>query len=113
STEPVPGSFPRYMFRDQLLTIMRGHPVPLGASRTPNGINFVLISRHATGVRLVLSEPCNTEVSVEIPLGPDYFRTGDHWHVRIGGLPDEFAYGYRIEGPQGEVHRYDPSIVLI
>jgi isoamylase len=113
STEPVPGSFPRYMFRDQMLTILRGHPVPLGASRTPNGINFVLISRHATGVRLVLSEPCNTEVSVEIPLGPDYYRTGDHWHVRIAGLPDEFAYGYRIEGPLGEVHRYDPSIVLI
>jgi isoamylase len=113
SSEPTPGTSPSYIFQDQMLTILRGHPVPLGASRTPNGINFVLISRHATEVRLVLSEPCNPEVSVEIPLEPNLYRTGDHWHVRVSGLPDEFAYGYRVDGPQGELHRYDPSIVLI
>jgi isoamylase len=111
--EPASGTFPRYSFRGLPLTITRGHPVPLGASRTPSGINFVLISRHATSVRLVISEPCNTEVFVEIPLGPMYFRTGDHWHVRIDGLPDEFAYGYRVDGPKGIGNRYDPSIVLI
>ena len=108
-----PGSFPRYTFRGHPLTVTRGHPVPLGASRIPGGVNFVIISRHATSVRLVISEPCNTELFVEIPLGPMYFRTGDHWHVRVEGLPDEFAYGYRVDGPKGYGNRFDPSLVLI
>ncbi len=92
---------PRYQFRGHPLKVTRGHPLPLGASRTPDGVNFVLICRHATSVRLVLSEPCNPEIETEIPLGPRFFRTGDHWHVRILGLPDEFCYGYRVDGPRG------------
>jgi glycogen operon protein len=104
---------PRYQFRGHPLKVTRGHPLPLGASRTPDGVNFVLICRHATSVRLVLSEPCNPEVETEIPLGPRFFRTGDHWHVRILGLPEEFCYGYRVDGPRGPMHRYDPSIVLL
>ena len=97
----VEGPGPRYQFRGHPLEVSRGHPVPLGASRSQDGVNFVLICRHATSVRLVLSEPCNPEVETEIPLGPRYFRTGDHWHVRIHGLPDEFCYGYRVDGPEG------------
>jgi len=108
-----PSLFPTYTFRGLELTVTRGHPVPLGASRTAGGVNFVIISRHATSVRLVICEPCNPEVSVEIPLGPQYFRTGDHWHVRVEGLPDEFAYGYRVDGPSEEGNKYDPTVVLI
>ena len=104
---------PRYQFRGHPLRVTRGHPLPLGASRTIGGINFVLICRHATSVRLVLSEPCNPESETEIPLGPRFFRTGDHWHIRVEGLPDEFAYGYRVDGPSGPMHRYDPSLVLL
>ncbi len=107
-----PGAFPRYTFQGLPLTVTRGHPVPLGASRTPSGVNFAIISRHATSVRLVISEPCNPETFIEIPLGPKYFRTGDHWHVRVDGLPDEFAYGYRVDGPKGNGNRFDPSLVL-
>ena len=104
---------PRYQYRGHPLKVTRGHPLPLGASRSQDGVNFVLICRHATSVRLVLSEPCNPEVETEIPLGPQFFRTGDHWHVRILGLPDEFCYGYRVDGPKGPMHRYDPNIVLL
>ena len=111
--EPYPGNSPRYTYRGHPLFITRGHPVPLGASRAGGGVNFVIISRHATAVSLVISEPCNNEVSVEIPLGPEYFRTGDHWHIRVAGLPDEFAYGYRVDGPNGVGHRFDPTLVLI
>ena len=67
----------------------------------PNGVNFALICRHGTAVSLVLSEPCNGEIAAEIPLDPRYNRTGDHWHVRVDGLPDEFCYGYRVDGPDG------------
>lgn len=104
---------PRYQFRGHPLKVTRGQPLPLGASRSRDGVNFVLICRHATSVRLVLSEPCNPEVETEIPLGPQYFRTGNHWHVRILGLPEEFCYGYRVDGPEGPMHRYDPSVVLL
>ena len=104
---------PRYQFRGHPLKVTRGQPLPLGASRSQDGVNFVLICRHATSVRLVLSEPCNPEIETEIPLGPRFFRTGDHWHVRILGLPEEFCYGYRVDGPEGPMHRYDPSIVLL
>ncbi len=104
---------PRYHYRGHPLKVSRGQPLPLGASRSQDGVNFVLICRNATSVRLVLSEPCNPEIETEIPLGPQYFRTGDHWHVRILGLPEEFCYGYKVDGPKGPMHRYDPTIVLL
>ncbi len=106
-------SGPRIHFRGHPLRVSRGHPLPLGASRAADGVNFVLICRHATSVRLVLSEPCKPEVETEVPLGPRYFKTGDHWHVRVEGLPDEFCYGYRVDGPTGPMHRYDPTVVLL
>ncbi|MGE5754951.1 MAG: alpha-amylase family glycosyl hydrolase, partial [Planctomycetaceae bacterium] len=104
---------PSYAFRDRPLTVMRGHPLPLGASVTPNGVNFALICRHGTAVSLVLSQHCSAEIATEIPLDPARNRTGNYWHIRIAGLPDEFCYGYRVDGPKGVGHRYDPSIVLL
>jgi glycogen operon protein len=92
---------------------MRGAPLPLGASRAPDGVNFALISRHATAVWLVLSDPCSDAAQAEVPLDPDLCRTGDLWHVRIGGLPEDFCYGYRVDGPSVGGHRYDPGRVLI
>ena len=73
----------------------------------------VLISQHATAVRLVLFEDEGEEIAAEIPLAPALYRTGFHWHVRIGGLPDEFCYGYRVAGPSGEGHRFDPALILL
>ena len=110
----VPASNTRtYSFGRHPLKITRGHPIPLGASRTADGINFAVISRHATAVTLVLSEPCKAESVEEIPLDPNFHRTGDHWHIRVSGLPSEVCYGYRVDGPTGPMHRYDPSVVLI
>ncbi len=43
--------------------------------------------------------PASGEIYAEIPLDPLYNRTGDHWHVRVDGLPEEFCYGYRVDGP--------------
>jgi glycogen operon protein len=50
---------------------------------------------------------------VEIPFDPKRNRTGDVWHVRVKGLPDTFRYGYRVDGPAGPTHRFDPSRLLI
>ena len=102
-----------FRYRDHPLIVSRGCPVPEGATPTPSGINFVLICRHGTAVWLVLSEPCDAEIHAEIPLDPSANRTGDHWHVRVDGLPEEFCYGYRVDGPKDRGHRYDPRNILI
>jgi pullulanase/glycogen debranching enzyme len=93
--------------------VTRGHPLPLGATPIPGGINFALICRHATSIRLVLSEPRDSGTLAEIALDPRRNRTGDHWHIRVDGLAGEFGYGYRVDGPHGGDHRYDPSLVLL
>ena len=108
-----PSDGPAYRYRDYLLTISRGNPLPLGANSTPGGVNFVLISRHAARVWLVLMQPCSGEVETEVPLDPERHRTGDHWHLRVAGLPEEFSYGYRVDGPVGDGHRFDPRLILI
>jgi hypothetical protein len=83
------------------LRVTRGHALPLGANLTPSGVNFALICRHATAIRLVLSEPHDPGILSEIALDPGTNRTGDHWHIRVDGLPEEFCYGYRVDGPSG------------
>lgn len=103
-----------FYFRDLPLTVQRGHPLPLGAS--PAGedeVNFVLISRHATSVKLVLLESCNSEIRAVVPLDAALNRTGNHWHVRVKGLPETFCYGYQVDGPKGPQHRYDPNAILL
>ena len=91
----------------------RGRPLPLGASHTSDGVNFALFCRQATAVWLVLAESEEAAIQAEIPLVPHRFRTVDHWHVRVSSLPDEFAYGYWVDGPSGLGYRYDPSLVLL
>jgi len=107
------GSSPTYEFAGHRLTVTRGHPLPLGATYTPAGVNFVVLCRNGTSVSLVLSEPCNAEIATEVPLDPRNNRTGDHWHIRVDGLPDEFCYGYRVDGPKAVGNRFDPRNVLI
>ena len=63
-------SDPSFAFQGHPLTVTRGHPLPLGACVTPNGVNFALICRHGTAISLVLSEPCSAEIAAEIPLDP-------------------------------------------
>lgn len=93
--------------------LTRGSCLPLGASFASDGINFALLCRHATAIFLILYNLENEEPLCEIALHPKRNRTGDHWHIRVGGLPAAFAYGWRVDGPAGVGNRYDPEIVLI
>jgi glycogen operon protein len=78
-----------------------------------DGINFVLLCRHGTAVTLVLYDMEHEEPQTEIPLDPRRNRTGDHWHIRVSGLPQTFRYGWRVDGPPGPMHRFDPTLVLL
>ena len=91
----------------------RGRPLPLGAVSEPSGVNFAVVCRHATDVWLVLGDPQAPGFETEIQLDRRLNRTGDHWHVRIDGLPDEFCYGYRVDGPRSGGFRFDPTIILL
>jgi glycogen operon protein len=95
------------------LRISRGRSLPLGATALADGINFALLSRHGTSVTLVLHDMHGDELLAEICLHPRRHRTGDHWHILVSGLPPTFRYGWRVEGPKGPTHRFDPSLILL
>src|SRR5579863_3228513 len=90
--------------------IQAGNPLPIGgAHEQGNGVNFVLFSRHATGVRLdFYQKPDDSSPSRIIHLDPVRHRTGDVWHVWVRGISPGQLYGYRIEGPYRpeEGHRF-------
>ena len=95
--------------------VLRGHPIPFGASPSWRGVNFSVYARHATAVSLVLFAPGEEEPSAEFPLDPRYNRTGDVWHAFLRGLDPAVTWAWRAERsvPPGEPwHRYGPSLVL-
>ncbi len=89
-----------------------GCPDPLGAAFDPRGTNFALFSRHATHVDLCFfDEPDDATAASTIPLA----RTGDVWHVHIGGIAPGQLYGYRVYGPYqpDQGHDFDPRKLLL
>lgn len=93
----------------------RGKPLPIGASITPDGINFSVFAEHATAVTLVLLSPKEHTPFYEIPLDPKYNKTGHVWHIHVLELSPQIHYGYRVDGPYApqEGHRYDKRTMLI
>ena len=97
----------------QSLRTARGRSLPLGATALADGVNFALLSRHGTAVWLVLYPLEGGTPLGELPLHPRRNRTGDHWHILVSGLPPDFQYGWRVDGPKTDGHRYDPTSVLL
>src|SRR5438552_491162 len=95
------------------LRIARGRSLPLGASSTPDGVNFALFCRHGTDVLLVVYALDEDAELASITLHPHRNRTGDHWHVLVSGLPPAFRYGWRVDGPHDPLHGYNPDLVLL
>ncbi|MCS7045651.1 MAG: glycogen debranching protein GlgX [Gemmataceae bacterium] len=97
----------------QTFRTARGRPTPLGAFSLADGVNFALLSRHATAVRLVILALDEQRVLTEVALDPRMNRTGDHWHILIRDLPPVFRYGWRVDGPSNHGHRFNPELILI
>ncbi len=95
------------------LRLARGRSLPLGATALADGVNFALLCRHGTAVTLVLYDMEHDEPRAEVPLHPRRNRTGDHWHVLVRGLPAVFRYGWRVDGPPGPMHRFNPNLILL
>jgi glycogen operon protein len=79
----------------------------------PGGVNFALLCRHGTAVTLVLYPLEGDQPLAEFPLDPSKNRTGGHWHIQVKDLPPAFRYGWRVDGPEGGGHRFDPRLVLL
>jgi isoamylase len=97
--------------------VQAGNPLPIGgAHQAGSGVNFVLFSRNATGVRLEFYRNADdSSPSRIIDLDPVRHRTGDVWHVWVRGVPGGQLYGYRVEGPyQPEAgHRFNAHRLLL
>ncbi|MCH9627173.1 MAG: Glycogen operon protein GlgX [Chlamydiales bacterium] len=93
----------------------RGIPSPFGASKTLEGYNFALFSRHARAVSLCLFLPGELTPFVEIPLDPKSNKTGSVWHILVAKLPPDYQYGYRIDGPYDPLkgHFFDNRVIVL
>ncbi|MRR12269.1 glycogen debranching enzyme, partial [bacterium] len=111
-------SHPSASFLDLIspdFAVLRGHPIPFGATPTGRGVNFSVYARHATAVSLVLFAPGEEQPSAEFPLDPRYNRTGDVWHALLRGLDPAVTWAWRAERsvePGAPGHRYGKSLLL-
>ena len=89
---------------------------PIGASITPNGVNFSVYSRHASAVELLLfgDEAADRPERI-IQLDPGADRTGDYWHVEVRGVRAGQVYAYRAAGTWAPERglRFDDRRILI
>ena len=97
--------------------VRTGSPLPIGGTHQQgDGVNFVLFSRNATGVRLELyRHPDDSSPTRIVDFDPLRHRTGDIWHIWVRGVAVGQLYGYRIEGPYSpeEGHRFNPHKLLL
>jgi isoamylase len=95
------------------INVWQGHPYPLGATVTPEGVNFALFSESATGVNLCLFDHiASPEETVRIRM---IEKTEHVWHCFLPGLKAGQLYGYRVYGAYDPAngHRFNDSKLLI
>ncbi|MBI3924859.1 MAG: glycogen debranching protein GlgX [Armatimonadetes bacterium] len=91
-----------------------GRSYPPGAVWNRRGVNFSLYSRNATAVELELYAHAEDGRPQDvIRLEPGQHRTFHYWHAFVPNLEPGQLYGYRVEGPTGRGHRYDPEKLLL
>ncbi len=84
--------------------IQPGRSYPLGATVSPQGVNFSVFSKSCTAVELLLfDDPDDAVPRRVIRLDPRRNRTFYYWHAFVPGLKAGQLYGYRVYGP------HDPS----
>jgi glycogen operon protein len=98
------------------VTVNPGRSFPLGATVYPEGVNFSVFAKGATGVELLLFGEMDASRPEEvIVLNPRQHRTYHYWHVFVTGLQAGQIYGYRAAGPWAPERgvRFDPGKVLL
>ena len=96
--------------------ILPGRSFPIGATVTPDGVNFCVFSKNSSALELLLFDEVDCARPARIiPLDPARNRTFYYWHVLVPGLRAGQLYGYRAYGPflPREGLRFDPGKVLL
>ena len=94
----------------------RGRSSPLGATISPQGVNFSVFSRNASTIELLLFDHEDDDRPARvISFDPTFNRTYHYWHVFVPGAQPGQIYGYRVHGPfdPGRGMRFDPDKVLL
>ena len=98
-------------------TTLPGRRYPPGASLEPEGVNFSIFSRHATGVELLLYQGHDSPEPFQvIRLDPEINHTFFSWHLLVVGLPVGTHFTWRMEGPndpRGRGLRFDARVELL
>lgn len=92
------------------------HTVPYGAIPNEEGVQFLVFSRNATRLDLLLYDHVeDPEPSRVVPFDPESDRWGDVWGVFVAGLKPGQLYHFRADGPfePDKGHRFDPNCRLI
>lgn len=80
--------------------LMSGRAFPLGATVSPDGINFSVYSDKCSTIELLLFDEAGAaRPSRVITLDPRRNRTHNYWHVFVPGLQSGQIYAYRAYGP--------------
>ncbi len=93
-----------------------GHPTPLGATVSAEGINFAIYSQNATSAFLALFDhPDDPAPSCHIRLDPKCHKTGDVWHIFVKDLKPGQIYAWRMDGPYRPLngHRFNVNKLLL
>lgn len=92
------------------------HLLPYGAIIHDRGVQFVVFSRNATRMSVLLYDRVEDREPVErIELDPDTDRWGDIWSVFVPGIGAGQLYHFQADGPHVPEHgmRFDPKARLI
>jgi glycogen operon protein len=92
------------------------HPLPYGAILHDGGVQFVVFSRSATTMRLLLYDRADQREPTEIvPFNRETDRWGDIWSMYLPGLGAGQLYHFQCDGPFDPEHgqRFDGRARLI
>lgn len=80
------------------LRFRKGTPLPLGATKENESINFSVVAQNCEVCKLVLLHKKNNKKNQYVPIPADY-RTGNVYSIIIENLPyEEYEYVYEIDG---------------
>ncbi len=92
------------------------HPLPYGAILHDEGVQFVVFSRSATAMRVLLYDTIDDRDPTEvIDFDPDLNRWGDVWSVFVPSVKPGQLYHFQADGPFNPErgHRFNPKARLI
>jgi isoamylase len=93
-----------------------GRSFPLGATVSPDGVNFCVFSKNCDALELLFFDhDDDPHPAYVFQLDPRRNRTFYYWHILVPDVEPGQLYGYRVHGPLApeKGHRFDGGKVLL